>query len=103
MIKNEAENLHSLFIEIEKNIMDEKWDDAISIMETAQGEWEKYKEVWPTLIDHFEIDNVNTNMAKLKSYILNKDKIELLSNLAALKILIKHIPEKESFLIQNIL
>ena len=103
MLKNEAENLHTVLIELEKNIYAEEWEKAKNIGETIEKQWDKYKKIWPMLIDHFEIDNVNINLAELQAYILSNDKAESLSRLSALKVLIKHIPERESFTIQNIL
>ena len=103
MLKNEAENLHTVLIELEKNIYAEEWEKAKNIGETIEKQWDKYKKIWPMLIDHFEIDNVNINLAELQAYIISNDKTESLSRLAALKVLIKHIPERESFIIQNIL
>lgn len=103
MLKNEADNLHTVLIELEKNIYAEEWEKAKNIGETIEKQWDKYKKIWPMLIDHFEIDNVNINLAELQAYIISNDKTESLSRLAALKVLIKHIPERESFIIQNIL
>ncbi len=103
MLKNEAENLHTALVELEKNIYAEEWGKAKDIGRTIEKQWDKYKRIWPMLIDHFEIDNVNINLAELQAYILSNDKTESLSRLAALKVLIKHIPERESFIIQNIL
>lgn len=103
MLKNEAENLHTVLMELEKNIYAEEWDKAKTIGETIEKQWDKYKKIWPMLIDHFEIDNVNINLAELQAYILSNDKAESLSRLSVLKVLIKHIPERESFIIQNIL
>lgn len=103
MLKNEAENFHTVLIELEKNIYAEEWEKAKTIGETIEKQWDKNKKIWPMLIDHFEIDNVNINLAELQAYILSNDKTESLSRLAALKVLIKHIPERESFIIQNIL
>lgn len=103
MLKSEAENLHAFLIEIESNIYADEWEKAKNTVKTTQKQWDKYKKIWPMLIDHFEIDNVNINFAELQAYILSSDKTESLSRLAALKVLIKHIPERESFIIQNIL
>lgn len=102
-IEGEAENLHTLMIELEDNVFDDEWKSAKSIAEDIQKQWDKYKKVWPMLIDHFEIDNLNTKLAELQAYIICSNKTEALSKLAALKVLIKHIPERESFIIQNIL
>ncbi len=102
-VEGEAENLHTLIVELEDNIFKDEWENAKSIAETTQEEWDKYKKVWPMLIDHFEIDNLNTKLAELHAYIISNNKTETLSKIAALKVLVKHIPERESFIIQNIL
>lgn len=103
MLRNEAENLHIFLLEMEKNIYAEEWEKARNLGNMVKQQWDRYKKIWPMLIDHFEIDNVNIILAELEAYILSNDKTESLSRLAALKILIKHIPERESFIIQNIL
>jgi hypothetical protein len=102
-VEGEAESLHTLMVELEDNIFNNEWESAKSIAETTQKQWDKYKKVWPMLIDHFEIDNMNTKLAELHAYIISRNKTETLSKIAALKVLIKHIPERESFIIQNIL
>ncbi|MCK9216851.1 MAG: DUF4363 family protein [Firmicutes bacterium] len=103
MLKRESESLHNLFTEIENSIYFDEWEKAKHIVKETQNQWDKYKKIWPMLIDHLEIDNVTVRLSELQAYILNQDKTESLSKLAALKVLIKHIPEKESFIIQNIL
>lgn len=103
MLKRESESLHSLFTEIENSIYFDEWEKAKHIVKETQNQWDKYKKIWPMLIDHLEIDNVTVRLSELQAYVLNQDKTESLSKLAALKVLIKHIPEKESFIIQNIL
>ncbi len=102
MLSNDAESLHTLLIEIEDNVYSDNWGKAQAIIKDTKKEWDKYKKIWPMLIDHLEIDNVNTKLAELQAYITSNDKTETLSRLAALKVLIKHIPERESFIIQNI-
>ncbi len=103
MLKKESESLHDLFTEIENSIYIDEWEKAKNIVKETQNQWDKYKKIWPMLIDHLEIDNVTVKLSELQAYILNQDKTESLSKLAALKVLMKHIPEKESFIIQNIL
>lgn len=102
MLNKDAESLHTLLVEIEDNVYSDDWSMAQKIIKETKKEWDKYKKVWPMLIDHLEIDNVNTKLAELQAYISSNNKTETLSRLAALKVLIKHIPERESFIIQNI-
>lgn len=102
-IDNEAENLHALLIEMENDVYKEDWSKANSVAESIEKLWDEYKKEWPMLIDHLEIDNLSSKLVELQAYAINSSKAETLANIAILKVLIKHIPEKESFIIQNIL
>ena len=102
-IGKEAENLNTLLIEIENSVYDDNWAEANIVSESIKELWDKYKKEWPMLIDHLEIDNLSSKLAELRAYITSSNKDETLAKVAALKILVKHIPEKESFIIQNIL
>ncbi|NLN49464.1 MAG: DUF4363 family protein [Clostridiales bacterium] len=102
-IGKEAENLNTLLIEIENSVYDDNWAEANIVSESIEELWDKYKKEWPMLIDHLEIDNLSSKLAELRAYITSSNKDETLAKVAALKILVKHIPEKESFIIQNIL
>ncbi len=102
-IDKEAENLHTLLMEMESNVYKEDWANANILSESMGKLWDEYKKEWPMLIDHLEIDNLSSKLAELHVYIISSSKIEALAKIAALKVLVKHIPEKESFIIQNIL
>ena len=103
MLNKESENFHNLLTDLERSIYNNKWEEANNIGKKLEKEWDNYKKVWPMLIDHSEIDNVNMLLAELESYVKSSDKTESLSKIASLKVMIKHIPKKESFIIQNIL
>lgn len=103
MLKKDAEALHNYMLEMESYINAEQWEEASKSGKKLHAQWEKYKKVWPMLIDHLEIDNININLSEFESYLDSKDKIQSLSKLSVLKILVRHIPERESFILQNIL
>lgn len=103
MLKNDAEVLYNFVLEMESDIMAEKWEDAGEKGDKLHTQWEKYKKIWPMLIDHLEIDNINIQLSELESFLMSRDKTQALSKLSILKLLVKHIPEKESFTLQNVL
>ena len=103
MLKKDAEVLHNFVLEMESHILAEKWDEAGVAGKKLHDQWEKYKKIWPMLIDHLEIDNLNIQFSELESYLSSRDKTQALSKLSVLKVLVKHIPERESFILQNIL
>ncbi|MCQ1528163.1 DUF4363 family protein [Lutispora saccharofermentans] len=103
MLKKDAEALYNFVLEMESDIMAEKWEDAGEKGDKLHNQWKKYKKVWPMLIDHLEIDNLDIQISELESFLISRDKTQALSKLSILKLLVKHIPEKESFTLQNIL
>lgn len=103
MLGKDAEILHDFILQMENSINKEEWEEVNDINMKFHYQWEKSEKIWPMLIDHLEIDNINIQLSELESYLKNKDKIKALSKLSILKLLVKHIPERESFILQNIL
>lgn len=53
-------------------------------------------------LDHQEIDNIQFTMTKTREYIANENTPLSCAHLAELKLMIKHVPKKESLTIENI-
>lgn len=99
----ESQRLSDSLSILEKDIENRNWDAAAKKLEEFHGRWDKISSFWAMLIDHYEIDNIELVLSHLVSYVKNQDKNEALSEMSSLKTLIKHIPEKESFNLKNIL
>jgi len=85
-----------------KSVGSNQWDTAIKQLDSFEYTWEKTKFGWAILLDHFEIDNIDNSFTKSKKYVESKDSSSALAELEALRHYILHIPEKESFTIENI-
>lgn len=81
----------------------EHWDEAHSQVKLLQTDWQRVRTVWNIFTEHEEIDDMNGTLARLAGYI---DENEAPSSLAegrsALQLL-RHIPEKESLTLINLL
>lgn len=98
-----SERLDRHIAEIESNIKAKNWADASKGLSAFENEWSHENKTWEMLLDHFEIDNIDAAFARLSKYIETQDPTLALGEAASLKLMIKHIPEKEKLSINNIL
>lgn len=101
-LKTESQELSSSLLTLEEDIENQNWNEASRKLEEFHSKWDKTGLVWSMLIDHYEIDNIELVLSHLISYVKTQDKNEALSQMSSLKTLIKHIPAKESFNLQNV-
>lgn len=87
---------------LEDAISKEDWQAAAKEMTTVQYEWDHTKRRWQILIDHQEIDNIDSTLVKVKSWVDQESKEECMAELATLKLFVLHIPEREALRITNI-
>ncbi|MFU0799628.1 MAG: DUF4363 domain-containing protein [Xylanivirga thermophila] len=104
-LKNNAESMAKDIDKLEAAIKDDNWDMASNILEDMHKEWKNVKNKWQMLINHQEIDNIESTLAKVESYVKAKEngKEDALAEIATLKLFLLHIPDKEALRITNIL
>lgn len=102
-LNSESQKLDDSLSELESDIENQNWESASKKLEEFHSKWDKVSNFWSMLIDHYEIDNIELVLSQLASYVKSKDKNEALSQMSALRTFVKHIPEKESFKLKNIL
>lgn len=102
-ISRQSEALQEQLVELERHIDSENWDKASSIYSDFKQSWVKIDHTWSMLIDHSEIDYINTDLGELEAYIKTQEKADALAKVSSLQWLVKHIPEKEFPVLKNIL
>ncbi len=102
-IDNTTAFLASHTEKLEKSVQAKKWNKAEQDFSKLKSSWDRTSSKWTMLIDHQELDNINISMARLKRFIDTKEHPEVMAELGELKLLFKHIPEKESLNMKNIL
>jgi len=88
---------------IERAIKGNNWNIAEKELANLKNSWKSSKNLWGILLDHQEIDQIDMSLSRVNEMILLKDPVNLLPEMAALKLLVMHIPIKESFRLENIL
>lgn len=101
-LSSESARLTDSLTELEHDIATQNWDAALKKLEEFHRKWDKVSSFWSMLIDHYEIDNIELVLSQLASYVKTQDKNEALAQMSSLRALIKHIPAKESFNLQNV-
>lgn len=101
-LNNTAQDMAKHLEVVEGAVLTEDWDLASNEMEIAQRKWDNVKKRWQMLIDHQEIDNIESTLVRVQSWIDLEGRDDCLTELATLKLFVLHIPEREAFRLTNI-
>jgi len=86
----------------ERAVARSNWDGAKEAIGETKLDWDKHKNWWAVFIDHQEIDNIDTALARAEKYIECQERTLATGELAVLKLLLMHIPEKERLKLKNV-
>ncbi|BCS81529.1 DUF4363 family protein [Anaerocellum diazotrophicum] len=64
--------------------------------------WNEYKKSWAMLIEHQEIDKIDEELTKINEYLLEQNRVLLISEIGLLKFYIRHVREMTLLKIENI-
>lgn len=79
-----------------------EWEKADNAVDDLQQDWKRTRKIWSMLIDHIEVDNIQTSLTRMAKYIKLKEEIDALAEISVLRQFIEHIPRKESLTLENI-
>lgn len=102
-INNTANTLLTRAENVEKSVDVRDWQQAEKKFSQLNSSWNGTSPKWTALIDHQELDNINISLSKVKKYIDTRELPGFMTEMAELKLLFKHIPEKEALNLKNIL
>jgi hypothetical protein len=88
---------------VQTALEDEDWQQSLDGIVTLREHWRRVETMWTIILDHAEIDNIWLSVARVEAAVNARDKEAAEQELGALKVLIEHIPEKESPSFENIL
>ena len=89
--------------QIETGLESSRWNDACEQTTVLAETWDKKAKWWPTVLDHQEIDNIEFALGRFKEYVACQNAPLAWGQLSELKLMFKHIPEKEAVTLKNIL
>lgn len=101
-LTSDSQLLNNKILEIQSNTEKNDWTKAKEGLKKVKHDWSGMESTWTILLDHMEIDNIDTSLSRLEKFVEIKDKVQTLSEAATLKQYILHIPQKEGFNLKNI-
>ncbi|TYO96010.1 DUF4363 family protein [Desulfallas thermosapovorans] len=102
-LNSSAKDLVEDFSGLEEAIATGNWAAAGRDVEKLAKKWSGHKDWWAIVIDHQEIDNIEMSLIRIGQYIRMQDRALAAGELAVLKKMLEHIPEKEKVNLKNIL
>lgn len=102
LLQASADEMLQKIEQIEQGLENNQWEQARAGTDELEETWDKKANWWPTVLDHQEIDNIEFSMAKTREYITTENASLSWGQLSELKLMIGHIPEKESINLKNI-
>ncbi|MGI6713382.1 MAG: DUF4363 family protein [Bacillota bacterium] len=103
LLAKSTDTVTANFNQIYREINNENWAEAQNKIKISKNHWEKHKNWWSMVINHQEIDNIESSFSKISEYIKYHDKALSSGELIVLKQFLEHIPEKEKITFKNIL
>lgn len=101
-LRSSSEKLENHITVMESNIASGHWEKAGEELSSLEQLWDRTQKKWTVLLDHSEIDSIDTSLSRLSNFIASKSQPLSLGETAVLRQYIRHIPEKESFTLKNV-
>ncbi len=102
LLARDSAKLEQSISAIERGTISKDWNQAKAGQKEVADTWSKVKGTWSALIDHQEIDNIDVTLTRLEMLIQAEEMPSALSEAAALKKYIGHIPAKEKLNLENL-
>jgi len=101
-LSQSAADITENFEKISTAINNEDWQKANAEFLLVKEKWDRHKKWWAMIIDHHEIDNIDTSFSRTNEYLNHRNPALAGGELSVLKQFIKHIPETEKISWENI-
>lgn len=102
-LETSADRLSDQIDKVSAEIKKDCWEEAVEESVKLEKAWNQEARWWPMFLDHQEMDNIEFCMARMKGYVHGQDQSLSRGQLSELKLMIRHIPEKEAVNLKNIL
>ncbi|NLJ75905.1 MAG: DUF4363 family protein [Peptococcaceae bacterium] len=102
LLQDATDEMVHKITQIEQALEESQWEQALANTDELEETWKEKTKWWPSFLDHQEIDNIEFTMTKTREYIAKENTPLSWAHLAELKLMIKHVPKKESLTIENI-
>ena len=103
VLSKDSKILEEHIVNMENYARDNNWIKAEEELEFINQYWNKIQKNWAMLQSHFEMDYIESALARVAEFVKSRELTLTLAESALLKQSIKHIPRKMAFTLENIL
>lgn len=101
-IKNSSDKLQTSIVKASDLVSSGRWSAAADEISSVEDQWNSTEKTWAILVDHYEIDSIESSIIRSKRYIETKDAPLSMAELDNLKFSVEHIYKKELINMKNI-
>jgi hypothetical protein len=101
-LEQSAKLLDDHIVRVENFTRSGDWQKADQEFTKIEASWSGIEKKWAMLVDHIELDHIDNTLSKVSRYVETRDTPSALAEAAALRMYIKHIPEKEKLSWENL-
>lgn len=101
-LETSSQNIVSHIDSIETHCRHQDWNSINKELQLVNDKWENTKTIWSMLIEHDEVDKIESSLSKVSKYIESKNTSEILAENSNLKVMVKHIPQTYYLNLENI-
>jgi len=102
LLRKDTTYLVGLIEELQDDMKSGKWDNANECLKKIDSNWSDVNTTWAVLIDHQEIENIDSTLSRLKMLVEYEEMPMALSEAEVLRNYIEHIPDKEKLTLENV-
>ena len=102
LIAKAATDLSKEIVQLEESIKRDDWQKASTMALDIEKRWKDIEAKWDLVVDHREIDEVDLAIVRSIKYLEAEEPGSSLAEISALKHLLLHISQKESFGLKSI-
>jgi len=103
ILNRDSKLMEEHITQMENYVKSSDWLSAEEEVEYIREYWSQVQDTWAMLQSHFEMDNIDSTLTKVSEFTKARELSLTLAEAALLKQYIKHIPEKVTFNLANIL
>lgn len=101
-IENSCAQLLTALDKLDQAAMAEDWEAIETEFQKVHQEWEKNRGVWIYVLEHYDINAIDLELARLERYIYMQDTTHTVVVVGELKFEVELIREKESLSFANL-
>lgn len=101
-VNNTTAGLNEDLSVMEESINNGQWNKARETFKKVNKSWEQATNIFPLILDHAELHDLEITLARIESYIEQKDKANILPEIKISLELLKNIKKQQKMSLQNI-